>query len=59
MPTTSALLYDSEFKKMKEIGGDKFKYDYAISREQTNAAGDKMYIQTKMAEYGEELWDKM
>jgi len=57
VPTTSALLYDAEFKKMKEIAGDKFKYDYAISREQTNEAGDKMYIQTKMAEYGEELWN--
>jgi len=57
VPTTSALLYDAEFKKMKEIAGDKFKYDYAISREKTNEAGDKMYIQTKMAEYGEELWN--
>jgi len=59
VPTTTALLYDAEFKKMKEIAGDKFKYDYAISREQTNEAGDKMYIQTRMAEYGEELWNKM
>lgn len=33
VPTTSALLYDEEFKKMKELGGDKFQYDYAISRE--------------------------
>lgn len=33
VPTTSALLYDNEFKKMKELGGDKFRYDYAISRE--------------------------
>jgi len=59
VPTTSALLYDDEFKKMKELGGDNFRYDYAISREQNNEAGDKMYIQTKMAEYGKELWDKM
>ena len=29
---------------------DQFRYDYAISREQKNAAGQKMYIQTKMAE---------
>ena len=33
VPTSSALLYDEEFKKMKELGGDKFQYDYAISRE--------------------------
>lgn len=47
VPTTSALLYDNEFKKMKEIGGDKFQYDYAISREQKDADGNKMYIQNK------------
>lgn len=44
VPTTSALLYDNEFKKMKEMGGDKFKYDYAISREATDKDGNKMYI---------------
>eukprot|EP00439_Symbiodinium_sp_Y106_P013432 s6326_g1.t3 len=38
---------------------DQFRYDYAISREQKNAAGQKMYIQTKMAEYAEELWELM
>lgn len=59
VPTTSALLYDDEFKKMKELGGDNFKYDYAISREQKNAAGDKMYIQTRMAEYADNLWEEL
>lgn len=44
VPTTSALLYDDEFKKMKELGGDKFQYDYAISREATDKDGNKMYI---------------
>lgn len=44
VPTTSALLYDDEFKKMKEMGGDKFQYDYAISREANDANGEKMYI---------------
>lgn len=57
--TTTALLYDKEFQKMKEIAGDKFRYDYAISREQSNEAGDPMYVQTRMAEYGEELWKKL
>lgn len=27
-----------------------------MSREQTNEKGEKMYIQTRMAEYAEELW---
>ena len=44
VPTASALLYDQEFKKMKDLAGDKFQYDYAISREQTDKNGNKMYI---------------
>jgi ferredoxin--NADP+ reductase len=59
VPTSSALLYDDEFKKMKDLAGDKFQYDYAISREATDKDGNKMYIQNKMAEYGEELWNLM
>ncbi|KAH0939840.1 hypothetical protein HID58_007301 [Brassica napus] len=31
--------------------------DFAVSREQTNEKGEKMYIQTRMAEYAEELWE--
>merc|ERR1712190_29798 len=34
-------------------------YDDAVSREQKNAAGQKMYIQTKMGEYAEDLWELM
>jgi ferredoxin--NADP+ reductase len=59
VPTSSALLYDEEFKKMKDLGGDKFQYDYAISREQTDADGQKMYIQNRMKQYAKELWDLM
>ncbi|KAK4393862.1 Ferredoxin--NADP reductase, leaf-type isozyme, chloroplastic [Sesamum angolense] len=55
--TTSSLLYKEEFEKMKEKHGDKFNLDFAISREQTNAQGEKMYIQTRMAEYKDQLWD--
>lgn len=33
-----------------------FRLDFAVSREQTNASGEKMYIQTRMGEYAEELW---
>lgn len=38
---------------------DQFRYDYAISREQKNAAGKKMYLQNKMGEYKDELWELM
>ncbi|KAL2668434.1 hypothetical protein AAZV13_01G128700 [Glycine max] len=29
----------------------------APTREQTNEKGEKMYIQTRMAQYAEELWE--
>ena len=46
-----------EYEKMKKIAPDNFRYDLAISREQSNSKGEKMYIQTRMAEYADELWE--
>ncbi|PWZ10818.1 Ferredoxin--NADP reductase, leaf isozyme, chloroplastic [Zea mays] len=57
VPTSDSLLYKEELEKMKEMAPDNFRLDFAVSREQTNAAGEKMYIQTRMAEYREELWE--
>eukprot|EP01018_Ginkgo_biloba_P018678 Gb_31755 [translate_table: standard] len=57
VPTSSSLLYKEEFEKMKEKAEDKFRLDFAVSREQTNDKGEKMYIQTRMAEYARELWE--
>merc|ERR1711897_94111 len=59
VPYSKSLLYDDEHTEYKSKYGDQFKYDYAVSREDKNAAGQKMYIQTKMAEYTEELWELM
>uniref|UniRef100_A0A803NGX6 Ferredoxin--NADP reductase, chloroplastic n=1 Tax=Cannabis sativa TaxID=3483 RepID=A0A803NGX6_CANSA len=56
VPTSSSLLYKEEFEKMKEKAPENFRLDFAVSREQTNEKGEKMYIQTRMAEYAEELW---
>merc|ERR1712186_229189 len=59
VPYSKSLLYDDEHTDYKSKYPDQFRYDYAVSREDKNAAGQKMYIQTKMAEYAEELWDLM
>jgi len=59
VPYSKSLLYDDEHQEYKKSYPDQFKYDYAVSREEKNAAGQKMYIQTKMAEYADELWDLM
>jgi ferredoxin--NADP+ reductase len=45
-----------EFEKMKEIAPDNFRLEFAVSREQKNASGEKMYIQTRIGESAEEFW---
>jgi len=59
VPYSKSLLYDDEHQEYKKNCPDQFRYDYAVSREQKNAAGQKMYIQTKMAEFADELWELM
>merc|ERR1712157_170445 len=59
VPYSKSLLYDDEHQEYAAKYPDQFKYDYAVSREQKNEAGQKMYIQTKMAEYTEDLWALM
>lgn len=57
VPTSSTLLYQEEFEEMKQNFPDNVRLDYAISREQTDAAGNKMYLQTRMKEYEDELYE--
>mmetsp|Transcript_98551 Transcript_98551/g.211256 ORF Transcript_98551/g.211256 Transcript_98551/m.211256 type:complete len:424 (-) Transcript_98551:86-1357(-) len=59
VPFSKSLLYDDEHMEYKAKYGDQWRHDYAVSREDKNAAGQKMYIQTKMAEYRDELWELM
>ena len=40
---------------MKEKAPDNFRVDFAVSREQTNDKGEKMYIQTRMAQYAKRV----
>jgi len=57
VPFSKSLLYDDENVRFKKEFPDQFRYEYAISREQKSASGQKMYIQTKVQEYAEEVWD--
>lgn len=57
VPTSSTLLYQEEFEEMKANYPKKLRLDYAISREQTNADGQKMYLQNRMKEYADELYE--
>merc|ERR1719253_1660606 len=59
VPYSKSLLYDDEHMAYKKEFPTQWRHDYAVSREQKNAAGQKMYIQTKMAEFADELWELM
>jgi ferredoxin--NADP+ reductase len=59
VPYSKSLLYDDEHLEYAAKYPGQWRHDYAVSREDKNAAGQKMYIQTKMAEYAEELWELM
>jgi ferredoxin--NADP+ reductase len=56
---SDALLYDDELQMIKNNNPEQFRLDYALSREQTNKSGGKMYIQDKVEEYSEEVFAKM
>ena len=56
---TDALLYDDEWQKVLKEYPDNFRLDYALSREQTNAKGGKMYIQDKVEEYADDIFNRL
>ncbi|MGF1479771.1 MAG: ferredoxin--NADP reductase [Cyanophyceae cyanobacterium] len=57
IPTTPNILYQEELEKYQAESDGKFRLTYAISREQKNSEGGKMYIQHRVAEHAEELWN--
>jgi ferredoxin--NADP+ reductase len=54
--TTPNILYKGELEEIQSKYPDNFKLTYAVSREQKNAEGGKMYIQDRIAENADELW---
>ena len=44
---SDSKLYDEEFQEYLEKFPDRFRLDYALSREQKNKSGGKMYIQVR------------
>merc|ERR1712113_518264 len=56
---SDALLYDDEWQSVLKSHPDNFRLDYALSREQTNVNGGKMYIQDKVEEYADEVFEKL
>jgi len=56
---SDALLYDDEWQTVKKEYPNNFRLDYALSREQENKKGGKMYIQDKVEEYADEIFQKL
>lgn len=54
-----ALLYDDEWQPILKANPKQFKLDYALSREQQNKKGGKMYIQDKIEEHADEVFDRL
>jgi ferredoxin--NADP+ reductase len=56
IPTTANILYKEELEALQQQYPDNFRLTYAISREQQNPQGGRMYIQDRVAEHADELW---
>jgi ferredoxin--NADP+ reductase len=56
VPTTPNILYKQELEEMQQRYPENFRLTYAISREQQNPEGGRMYIQHRVAEHADELW---
>jgi ferredoxin--NADP+ reductase len=59
VPTSPNILYKGELEAMQAKYPDNFRLTYAISREQKNAEGGRMYIQNRVAENAAELWSML
>lgn len=55
-PKTPNLLYDEDLQRYEAEFPDNFRYTKAISREQQNAKGGRMYIQDRVLEYADEIF---
>jgi len=57
IPYTANILYKEELENMAKEYSDNFRLTYAISREQKTADGGKMYVQSRVSEYADELFE--
>ena len=56
VPKTPNLLYDADFERYLQEFPDNFRYTKAISREQQNEKGGRMYIQDRVLEHADEIF---
>lgn len=57
IPYTPNILYQQELEELQQQFPENFRLTYAISREQQNSEGGKMYIQDRIKENADQLWE--
>ena len=55
-PKTANLLYEDDFNNYLKEYPDNFRYTKAISREEQNSKGGRMYIQDRVSEHADEIF---
>ncbi|MEB3277507.1 MAG: phycobilisome linker polypeptide [Lyngbya sp.] len=56
IPYTANILYKEQLEELEQQFPENFRLTNAISREQQNPEGGKMYIQDRIKEHADELW---
>ncbi|WP_216902687.1 ferredoxin--NADP reductase [Synechococcus sp. CCY 9618] len=56
VPKTPNLLYEDDLQRYLDEYPDHFRYTKAISREQQNPSGGRMYIQDRVTEHADEIF---
>ncbi|KAJ8606760.1 hypothetical protein CTAYLR_009555 [Chrysophaeum taylorii] len=59
VPTTSSVLYADLWELAKHNRPFRFDASFAISREETNSEGEKMYVQHRIEEHADELFKRL
>ncbi|MBE9115946.1 ferredoxin-NADP reductase [Lusitaniella coriacea LEGE 07157] len=59
IPKTPNILYKEELEELAQKYPDNFRLTYAISREQKNADGGKMYVQSRVIEYADQIFEML
>ncbi|MGB0562214.1 MAG: ferredoxin--NADP reductase, partial [Spirulinaceae cyanobacterium] len=57
IPYSANILYKDDLEQMAQEYPENFRLTYAISREQKTAEGSKMYVQSRVSEYADELFE--
>nr|WP_237747920.1 ferredoxin-NADP reductase [Spirulina subsalsa] len=59
IPYSANILYQEELERLAAEFPENFRLTYAISREQQNAEGGKMYVQSRVSEYADEIFEML